>query len=272
MKKTILLIILLTMTIYSCRSQVEIDFKVGYLPNHSYLLTLKQHSENNIKYIASDEILQILKNNGVENPTITIDTSLLKSISTTGELNKNVFPFDMEVLESSNPTLSKGTKFFGKTINGKTKVDSISSSTITEEKKKALLPVMESMMNQIKYPNRKIKVGESFEKKNPISMPIADVTIDMEINSIYTLRKVKNGIGYFDIDQVYSIKSATKDYEMELDGIGKGKINYEIENQFFSKFYLEMEMDLKVELEHFGIELQSNSITDQTTKINKNSK
>jgi hypothetical protein len=39
---------------------------------------------------------------------------------------------------------------------------------MTEEKKKTLLPAMESMMNQIKYPNRKIKVGESFEQKNPM--------------------------------------------------------------------------------------------------------
>jgi hypothetical protein len=37
-------------------------------------------------------------------------------------------------------------------------------------------------------------------------MAIADVTIEMEINSIYTLRKVKNGIGYFDLDQVYTIE------------------------------------------------------------------
>ena len=61
MKKTILLI-LLTISITSCKSQEEIDFKVGYLPNYNYTLTQKQISENNVKYIASDEILQNLKN------------------------------------------------------------------------------------------------------------------------------------------------------------------------------------------------------------------
>ena len=266
MKKTILLI-LLSISIISCTSQEEIDFKVGYLPN--YTLTQKQISENNVKYIASDEILQNLKNNGIENPTITKDTSLLKSVSKTGKLKGKEFPIAIELLESNNPTLVSGTKFFGKSIDGKTKIDSIFSSTMTEEKKKTLLPSMESMMNQIKYPNRKIKIGESFEQKNPMSMPIADVTIEMEINSIYTLKKVENGIGYFNLDQVYSIKSATKDYEMELDGIGKGQISYDIEKQFFTKFYLDMEMNLKTELEAFNIELQTKSITDQTTDIIK---
>ena|SRR5699024_7682456 len=269
--RKLLLLILATISI-SCKGQEEINFKVGYLPNHNYTLTQKQISENNVKYIASEEILQKLKINGIENPTITKDTSLLKSISKTGKLNGNLFPIDIELLESNNPTLVSGTKFFGKSIDGKIKLDSIYSPTMTEEKKRILLPAMESIIDQVKYPDKKIKVGESFEQKNPMSIPIADVTVEMEINSIYTLRKIENGMGYFDLDQVYSIKSATKDYEMELDGTGKGQIEYDIEKQFFTKFYLEMEMNLKTKLEVFSIELQTKSITDQTTEIKKASR
>lgn len=268
MKNTILLIFL-TIIIYSCKGQEEIDFKVGYLPNYNYTLTQKQISENDVKYIASDEILQNLKNNGIANPTITKDTSLLKSTTKTGDLNGNEFPVEIELLESTNPTLVSGTKFLGKSIKGTTRIDSIYSSIMTEEKKRTLIPLMESMINQISYPDRKIEIGDSFEQKNGISIPIADVNIEIEINSIYTLKEIENGMGFFDIEQVYSIKSATKDYQMELDGTGKGKINYDIEKQFFTKFHLEMEMNLKTELENFGIELQTKSITDQTTEIKK---
>lgn len=270
--KKIYLLILFTSLITSCKGQEEIDFKVGYLPNYNYTLTQKQISKNNVKYIASDKILQNLKNNGIENPTITFDTSLLKSVSKTGELKENEFSIDIELLESNNPTLTSGTKFFGKSVNGKTKIDSIYSLTMTEEKKRTLIPAMESMMNQIKYPNRKIKVGESFEQNNPMSMPIADVTIQMEIKSIYTLKKIENGVGYFDLDQVYILKSATKDYEIALDGTGKGQIDYNIKKQFFTKFYLEMEMNLKTELEAFSIELNTKNLTDQTTEIKKASR
>jgi hypothetical protein len=56
---------------------------------------------------------------------------------------------------------------------------------------------------------------------------------------------------------------------MELDRTGKGQIDYDIEKQFFTKFYLEMEMNLKTELEVFSIELQTKSITDQTAENNK---
>ena len=102
-----------------------------------------------------------------------------------------------------------------------------------------------------------------------MSLPIAEITIEMEINSIYTLKKVENGIGYFDLDQVYTLKSANKDYDMGLDGTGKGHIHYDIEKRFFTKFYLEMKMNLKTELEIFSIELQTKSITAQTTEIKK---
>ncbi len=271
MKKTYL-ILLLTLVITSCKGQEEIDFKVGYLPNFNYTLTQKQISETYIRYIASDEILQNLKDSGFENPATIKDTSLLKSISKTGALNGNEFPIDVELLQSNDPTLTRGTKFFGKSVSGETKIDSISSSTMTEQEKRTLLPVVESLMSQIKYPNRKIKVGESFEQKNPMSMPIADVTIEIEINSVYTLKRIENGIGQFDLSQVYTIKSATKDYEMELDGTGEGQVNYDIEKQFFTKLYQETKMNLKTELEGFSIELKAKSVTDQKTAIKKASR
>ena len=271
MKKAILLI-LFSITIYSCKSQEEIDFKVGYLPNLNYTLTLKQISENNIFYVATDEIIESLKNNGYSNPTITKDTTVLRSVSKTGELNGNQFPLNIEVLESSNKSLGKGMRMHGNYVNGVIKIDSISNSSMSDKSKMELLTSMETMMNQIKYPERKIKIGESFEQKSLISMPIVDVIIEIEINSIYTLKSVKNGIGYFDLDQVYSIKSATKDYKMELDGTGKGQLDYDIEKQFLTKLYLKTEMNLKTELEAFSIELQTNSITDQTTEIKKASR
>ena len=269
--RKILLLILAIITI-SCNGQEEIDFKVGHLPNHDYTLSQKQMSENIINYIATDEILQSLKNNGVENPTITKDTVLLKSISRTGSLEGNEFPINIELLESNNPTLVSGTKFFGKSVNQKVKIDSIFSTTMDNEKKMMLMTAMESMLNQAEYPTRKIKVGESFKQNSPMSIPIGNVVIEMEINSTYTLTKVNNGIGHFDLDQIYILKTEIEDYEIKLSGNGNGKIQYDIEKQFFTKYFLEMEMNLKMDLEPFSIELQTKSITDQKTEIKKASR
>jgi len=267
MKNIYRFILILILTSCSNKTSQTIDFKVGYSPNKEYRLSQTQTSENNVKYNGSDEILSNLKNNGVANPTITNTTSIMKSISKTGELDGNQFPLDIEVLESSNKTLNKGMRMHGKSMDGITKIDSITNSPMTEKKKIELLTSMETSLNNIKYPERKISIGESFEQTSITSMPIADVTIELEIKSIYTLNKIENGVGYFDLNQIYEIKSATKDYVMSLDGTGQGKINYDIEQQFFTKYYSEMEMNLKTELELFNIEIQTKSVTNQTTEI-----
>lgn len=268
--RKILLFILAIITL-SCNGQEEIHFKIGYLPNHDYTLSQTQKSENIINYIATDEILQSLKDHGVENPTIQKQTVLLKSISRTGSPKGNEFPINIELLESNNPTLVSGTKFFGKSVNQKVRIDSIYSTTMDDERKMMLMTAMESVLNQSEYPTMKIKVGESFKKNDPMSIPVGNMVIQMEINSTYTLTEVNNGIGHFDLDQVYILKTEIEGYEMKLNGSGNGKIQYDIEKQFFTKYYLEMEMKLKMDLEPFSIELQTKSTTDQTTEIKTSS-
>src|SRR5690606_29729921 len=132
--RKILLFILAIITL-SCNGQEEIHFKIGYLPNHDYTLSQKQKSENIINYIATDEILQSLKDHGVENPTIQKQTVLLKSISRTASPIGNEFPINTELLESNNPTLVSGTKFFGISVNQKVRIDSIYSTTMDDERK-----------------------------------------------------------------------------------------------------------------------------------------
>lgn len=252
--------------------QKSIHFKVGYVPNYSYTLTQKQISLNKVTYYGSDEILQRLSDNGVANPTVINDTSFLRSESITGNQIANIFPVEVEVLESTNAILVSGTRLFGKSIDNKTHIDSISSPVMTHEQKGTLLPLMESMMNQIEYPDMRMKEGQSFEQVTHMTLPISDVTIEIEINSTYTLKNIKNRVGYFDLSQIYTIKSATKDYDMVIDGFGNGQIHFNEESQFITRFYLDMEMNLRTELEAFSILLESKSITDQRTEVNKESR
>ncbi|MDA9774304.1 hypothetical protein N9B82_05045 [Saprospiraceae bacterium] len=261
--------IVLSLAYFVSFGQTTIDFKVGYLPNLDYTLTQKQLTETNVQYRASKDILANFKKNGIENPTISQDTSLLKSESKTGKLTNNTFTIDTEILESSTATLGAGTKFYGKSVDGNTVIDSISSPDMTSEMKQALLPTVQNMMNQIKYPNRTLAIGESFVQDNPFTLPIGDLVVEIEINSTYTLSKVQNGYGYFELVQVYVIKSASKDYDLHVNGNGAGTLQYDIENQFFTKFYLESEMDVKTQLPSFGVELNLKTITDQITDIAK---
>lgn len=263
---------LLSITFYSCNSQEHIDFKVGYLPNHNYILTQNIVSENNVKYIASDKILQKLKENGVENPTVTTETNYLKSISKTGNLKSNRLPIEVEILDSSNPVLKKGSDVYGHTLNNKVKIDSITSTALTDDRRKALMPAIESALQQIEYPSKVFRVGESFEQESETSMSVAEETLLLKIKSKYTLGRIENSTGYFSLIQEYVIESAPKDLEFEFSGYGTGQIQFDERLQFFTKFFLEMEMDLKMELKTFTIEVKTRNTTDQSTEVEKASR
>ena len=272
MKKLHLLILLLFINFSSCQSQEKIDFKVGYLPEYTYTLTQKQTSENIIKYKGSKEILKKLSKNDVQNPTITKSKSTIKSVSETGKLNGDSFPLKVELLESSNERLKPGTKFYGKIINGNTKIDSISASQMSKEVKNVLLHSMETIMNQIKYPEREIKIGEGFEQTSNMKIPVGNIVTEVVIQSNYTLQSIQNGIGYFDLTQTYKLKSKNKDYEINVNGNGKGKIDYDIKKQFFTKFKSQMIMNLQTELDDFSIDYEIKSSTNQETEVQRASR
>ena len=270
--KKIYLLFLLVIALYSCQSQEEINFEVGYLPEYKYTLSQNQVSENTIRYKGSEETLNKLKNKGVQNPTIIKSESKIKSISETGELDGNSFPLKVELLESSNKRLSPGTKFYGKIVNGNVKIDSISSDQMSKELRNVLLNSMETAMNQIKYPKLKIKIGESFDQTSTMKIPVGNFVTEILIKSIYTLKKVNDKIGYFDLKQDYKIKSKNGSYEMKVDGNGTGQIEYDTEKQFFTKYRSEMVMNIQTKLDSITMDLEVKSSTQQETKVQRASR
>lgn len=263
--KKIILFFLITFTL-SVFGQEEIEFKITYLPNHQYTFSQKQYTENIATIIASEEILEDLKSNGLENPQITRNTILIKSISRTGALTDEVIPFEIEVLESKG-TLETGIKFLATATGPKVTIDSILSPTMTEEEKETLMASMESIMRQIEYPDRKIKVGESFQLKNPLSIPIGEKIIEMEITSVYTLTKVHNGIANFNLQELYTLKTEIKDHPVKADGNSNGHVEYDIEKQFFKSYFCDIDINMEMDFDYFLIELQGKIKFEQNTEI-----
>lgn len=267
--KRIVFIVLFVLSIMPCLGQEEIYIKFGHLPNLQYTQTEESTIVFNLSFIASEEILQELKKNGVENPAFVEDSSRTQSLVTTGDLIGNQFQIDIELLETNNPALPIGTKFFGKSIDGRVVIDSISSSALNAQEKELILNSMESILNQVQLPERLVKIGESFEQILPMTFPIGPMVLDMEIINNYTLTKIANGLGYFDLKQDMVLKSNFEDVEMRLDGTGEGHMEYDIKNQFFTKYAVEMEMNMTMELEEFTMELQGVTTMLQTSEVGK---
>ena len=276
MRKIILLLLILTQISCNSRTNDELTFKVQYKPETKYSQTIEQTSHSDIKYSGSEEFLQKLKDKGVQNPAITDKKSKIESVFKTGRLTDGInFPLTLEFIKTTSSDGKKdipdGTLIYGHcSIGNMPTLDSIVSNDIDEEFKKSLLQAMQSTFSQLTFPEKRVKVGESFSKESPLSIPIAGVTIELTITTIYKLLSIKNGIADFDVSQVYTMKSNITKYIIKATGSGKGKLLYDASNNYYLKYQIDTEMGIKMKLDNFDLDLNTKSGFIQTTVITTN--
>lgn len=262
----------------SCKSQTqnELKFKVKYNPETNYNQTIEQTSSSSIDYNGSEDFLKKIKEKGIENPTITNTNSHIESVFKTGKLTDGTsFPLTVEFVKMERSDGKKlvpvGTLIYGHgSIENMPTLDSIVSKGLDETFKKTLLQTMQSTFSQLSFPEKKVRVGESFSTESPLSIPIAGNVLEMTIITSYKLLSIINGIADFDISESYKMNTNISKYTIDGTGTGNGKIIYDISNNFYLKYQLNTDMTMNTKLDNFGLIVNTKSGIVQTTKITKN--
>lgn len=274
-----LFLVLLTAALFSFDRQHAADeliFKTQMLPEKIYEQTVEQTSMNEIKYVASKDMLQKLKDKGIDNPTINSTHSLTEAVVKTGKLNSdNGFPVTMEFIKTTSSDGKKaipdGTIVYGHaTTTSLPKFDSISSNGLDEKMKSTILVALESTFSQMSFPERKVKVGETFSISTPLVIPIAGINIEMDITTKYKLLSIKNGTADFDITQVYTMKMNYSKYEIKGKGSGKGKLLYDVEEGYNKKYQVDIDMSMGMKMDDITIALKMKSGLIQTIALSSN--
>lgn len=256
-------------------SQDELILKIKYTPETNYSQTIVQTSENNITYSGPNEFLQKIKDKGIQNPSTTNSSSTIKSDFKTGKLNnKNFFPLTMEFLNTINSDgkqiIPNGTIIYGHgTVDNMPKLDSIVSKDLDNKFKKELLQSMQSTFSQISFPVKKLKIGESFSQETPLSMPVLGNTIEMTILTNYKLISIENNLGNFEVSQIYTMKTNISNNDIVATGSGKGKIVYDIKNNFFLKYLTDGEIEMDIKMKDISIKMKSKNTFIQDVIISK---
>lgn len=265
MKKTLLLFLIsLPLFNYGQSSKDILDFKIGYAPQTSYRQVIEQSSDTELLYIASDEILEKLKSNGVQNPTLAKSITIMESVFKAGKTEKDGnFPVVIEFVKTTNSEdktiIPNGTLIYGKASSSSMpKLDSVVSKEMDEPYKKQLLQTVQSMFSQIALPEKKMKIGEAFTQVTPLTIPLAGTSIEMEITTIYKLINMTGEIANFDIVQQYIAKIAFEEgkFNITADGNGKGKLVYDIPQHFATKFVLDIGLNFEVKQDLFSLKLK----------------
>jgi hypothetical protein len=276
MKKIILSFWVLILLAYYTYAQNKLHFKVSYKPQTQYNQSSLQSNHSEIKYSGPKEFLQKLKEKGVQNPTITDTEMKIESVFRTGALTDGTdFPIVIEFvkIENSNDevVLPEGTLIYGHgSVGNMPALDSIVANGLDEEFKNTLLKTMQSTFSQLSFPEKQVKVGESFSIETPLTIPIADVTIEMTITTNYKLLSITDGVADFKISQVYTMKTLISKYTIKAKGSGKGKLLYDVANNFYMKYEVDTEMEMNMKIEEMTLDLNSKTGIIQTTSITAN--
>jgi hypothetical protein len=215
----------------------------------------------------------VLKNKGVQNPTVMDKVSTTESILKTGTLTDGTqYPLSIEFVKSTSSDgkniIPNGTVIYGRVSNGAMPLlDSVVSAGLTMEYKKTLLQAMQNTFSQLSFPEKKVKVGESFSIESPLSIPVAGVTIEMTITTTYTLLSVTNGIADINVSQTYTMKTNASKYTIKATGSGKGKMLYDDSIGTMVKYTMDTEMNADMKLEQYDLSIRSNNGFVQTTSV-----
>lgn len=249
----------------------EILFKVAYLPNKQYSQSMQQTSRSVITYLGPDELLKKIEEKKLENPKVTLNKLYLKNINTTGDKKEGQFPITIEFIAGEKSIVPNGTTVFGHVIENKTPtLDSIYAPEMDSIFKKAFFLSMQNVVSQINFPEEKIKLGKSFKREMPISIPIGNFTFHLKNNITYTLKKIENKKAFFDIVQTYTMKAKESNMSLKASGSGSGKIIYDIENTFFLLYELDSTLNMQVANDDVKFDVQSKDRTMQTFAISSN--
>ena len=275
MKKSFLLLLVISIQLSLAQTKNELVFKIQYNPETKYDQTLDQTSHLEMKYGGDPEFIQSLKDKGVQNPTVVDNHSVIELVMKTGKMtNKTYFPLTIEFLKTTNSDnktqIPDGTIIYGKgTLDNLPTLDSIASNGLSEEFKKGILQTMQSFFTQLNIPERKVKVGDVFDLDTPLSIPLANIQMDMTITTTYKLLSIKNNVADFDVSQVYTMKTSTTKFPMNATGTGKGKLLYDVVNNFNLNYQIDMEMSANVKIEKIEFDIKSKTGMIQSAIISK---
>ncbi|WP_281335883.1 hypothetical protein [Flavobacterium eburneipallidum] len=275
MKKTILLLLIVATQLAVAQNKNEFQLKVQYNPETKYDQTMDQTTHLEMKYSGDSEIIQKLKESGMQNPMITDNNSVIESVFKTGKLSENKdFPLTIEFVKTTNSNdkivIPSGTIIYGKgTLGNMPTLDSIVSPGLSEEFKKSMLQTMQATFSQINIPERTVKVGDVFSIDTPMSIPMAGMQLEMTITTTYKLESIQKNIADFDISQVFTMKTNTGKFPMNATGTGKGKLLYDIINNFNLKYQIDMEMSANMKIKKMELDITSKTGMIQTAKILK---
>ncbi len=178
----------------------------------------------------------------------------------------------MEFVKTGNEWLPDGTLLYGYCVQengGMPVLDSVESEGMDIESRQMLLKSLQSTFEQFDLPHRRIKTGDSFSHESPLSIPVADVSVDMNVSTKYELIEIRNDTADFEVTQTYTMTSTFDQLPVSATGNGDGRMYYLISKNFYSMYRMDITMEMGMEVTGIILDMKTTSGFIQKNKIER---
>jgi len=264
MKQNVILPLVAIAFLLSTCSQKEVKFETKFSPNRTYTATMTSTSSSTMNFHGDENLINQIKANGTTLPIAMEGKQGLTAIISTGSMNSdNEFSMKTTYNDISNTHVINGKKqaeiespingmaLYGRVVPAsELKIDSLVGSNVNKQLQAILTQTIEGLLNQMTFPDDSIKVGESFEQKIPMSIPVANLSpIQIIISVTRTLVKIEDNKAYFELTQDVNLDLETEQGDVKAYGSGTGNSVYDFDHSFTTLYDAELSIDLVVQAE-----------------------
>lgn len=242
MKKQIHIIALLLMISAGAKAQKEVLFKIRYMPDQHYAMLMKMTMNMDMNMSGDSATMKQIKASGQTFPMLMVMESTTNGDIKTGRLTSgNKIPYTMTLKAAPAkmtmngqtmdvPTPATNETLFGNyTPDGKMSIDSIAGKKTDDLLKTTMSKLVENITANIQFPEKPMKIGDTFTQSIPMDMPMAGMAYKINCKAIYKLVSIANNKANFDMRyDISSDVAAGQGMAIKMAGDGDGNFIYDI--------------------------------------------
>ncbi|MGY0393295.1 hypothetical protein ACW5R3_12150 [Bizionia sp. KMM 8389] len=154
-------------------------------------------------------------------------------------------------------------------IGNKFKVDSIIGNNVTQQFRNTLTTTLENIQQAIKFPEKPMKVGDTFNSVIPMTFPMEGMNpISVIINMEYILTEIVENKAFFDLKQTVSLDMSQEQINIIASGTGTGTSEFDIKENYLTKYKSELPMNMTIKVnEKLTMKMKMTTTSEQNVVI-----
>ena len=255
--KNLFSLIVFLLSFYSIQAQEGIVFKILIKPNTTYVTEMNGHTIYETVFASEEALPNSMNDRQLIETTVKMKTILVaENPKENGNIPINIRYEDTEWTSFLNgkkqsieqPIPDVTIKAFY-TPDYQIVMDTIVGAPFDNQFERTISNILESMGQQIDFPENPMQVGDQFTNEKPMSIPSpAMKPMETNIKTTYILNEIKAGKAYFTFQQDITLVSKQDSFSIEAKGSGTGSCIYDIDVQYLSYFKSELPLHVNMDM------------------------